>query len=196
MGEPPAPAFYVPESQIGSDYLTTVVKAMPGMSPMLAIGEIVRSMDPDLPLRDVEEMTAVIDRSLGPARFNLLLLGIFTALAVVLAAVGLYGVVSYLVSQRTREIAIRMALGARGESVVRMVLGQGIRPALAGVVLGLAGALAGSRLLSALLYGIEPTDPASYLGATGLLLLVVVGAASIPAARASRIAPMKALKQE
>jgi predicted permease len=196
MGEPPAPAFYVPESQIASDYLTTVVKAMPGMSPMIAIGEIVKSMDPDLPLRDVEEMTAVIDRTLGPARFNLLLLGIFTTLAVVLAAVGLYGVVAYLVSQRTREIAIRMALGAKGESVVRMVLGQGIRPALAGIVLGLAGAFAGSRLLTALLYGIEPTDPVSYLGATGLLLLVVVGAASIPAARASRIAPMKALKQE
>ncbi|MGD2122298.1 MAG: ABC transporter permease [Gemmatimonadota bacterium] len=196
MGEPPTPAFYVPESQIGSDYLTTVVKTMPVMSPMLAITDIVRSMDPDLPLRDVEEMTVVVDRSLGPARFNLLLLGIFTALAVGLTAVGLYGVVAYLVSQRTREIAIRMALGARSESVVRMVLGQGIRPALVGAALGLAGAFAGSRLLTALLYGIEPTDPTSYLGATGLLLLVVVGAATLPAARASRIAPMKALKQE
>jgi putative ABC transport system permease protein len=196
MGEAPYPAFYFPQSQIGSDYLTTVVKAMPGTSPMPAIQEIVRSIDPDLPLRNVEEMTAVIDRSLGPARFNFLLLGIFTAVAVVLAAVGLYGVVAYLVSQRTREIAIRMALGARGESVVRMVLGQGIRPALMGMALGLVGAFAGSRLLTALLYGIETTDPASYLGATGFLLLVVVGATFIPSVRASRIAPMTALKQE
>ena len=196
LGAPPAPAYYVPQSQVGSNYLTIVVKAMPGTAPMLAIGEIVRNMDPDLPLRDLEEMTTVIDQSLGPARFNLLLLGTFSALAVVLAAVGLYGVVAYMFSQRIREIAIRMAVGARGESVVRMVLGQAIRPALVGVALGLAGAFAGSRLLTALLYGIEPTDPASYLGATGLLLLVVVGAASIPSVRASRIAPMTALKQE
>lgn len=196
LGAPPAPAHYVPQSQVGSNYLTIVVKAMPGTSPMLAIGEIVRNMDPDLPLRDVEEMTTVIDQSLGPARFNLLLLGIFSGLAVVLAAVGLYGVVAYMFSQRSREIAIRMALGARGESVIRMVLGQAIRPALVGVALGLAGAFAGSRLLTALLYGIAPTDPASYLCATGLLLLVVVGAASLPATRASRIAPMRVLKQE
>ena len=153
-------------------------------------------MDPDLPLRDVEEMTTVIDRSLGPARFNLLLLAIFAGLAVVLAAVGLYGVVSYLVSQRTREIAVRMAMGAPGDRVVRMVLGQGIRPALVGIVLGLGGAFAGSRLLTALLYGVEPTDFVSYLGATALLLLVVILATIVPAIRASRIAPMVALKQE
>jgi len=196
MGEPPDPAFYVPESQIGSDYMTTVVKAIPGTSPMLAIQDIVKEMDPNLPLRDVEEMTDVIDRSLGSARFNLLLLGVFTGLAVVLAAVGLYGVVAYLVSQRTREIAIRMALGARGEGVIRMVLGQGIRPAVVGVALGLGGAFAGSRLLTALLYGTEPTDLVSYAGATVLLLIVVTLAAMVPALRASRIAPMQALKQE
>ena len=196
MSEAPAPAYYVPQGQIGSDFLTIMVRATPGTFSMTAVRDIVREMDPNLPLRDVEEMTTVIDRSLGPARFNLLLLGIFAGLAVVLAAVGLYGVVAYLVSQRTREIAVRMAMGAPGENVIRMILGQGIRPALVGVALGLGGAFAGSRMLTSLLYGVEPTDLVSYVGATALLLIVVTLAALVPAVRASRIAPMVALKQE
>ncbi len=196
LSEDPLPTFYVPQGQVGADFLTVTVRASPGLSPITAIRDVLREMDPNLPMRDVEEMTVVLDRSLGPARFNLLLLGIFTGLAVLLAAVGLYGVVSYLVSQRTRELAVRMALGAPGERVIRMILGQGIRPALVGIGLGLGGALAGSRLISALLYGVEPTDVASYLGATTVLMVVVILATVVPAVRASRIAPMQALKQE
>ena len=196
MSQSPTPSFYVPQGQTGSDQMTITIRATQGTFSMTSIQDLVREMDPDLPLRDVEEMTTVIDRALGPARFNLLLLAIFAGLAVVLAAVGLYGVVSYLVSQRTREIAVRMAMGAPGDRVVRMVLGQGIRPALVGMALGLGGAFAGSRLLTALLYGVEPTDFVSYLAATALLLLVVILATIVPAIRAGRIAPMVALKQE
>jgi putative ABC transport system permease protein len=196
INETPSPAFYVPQHQVGSDFMTITVRGTPGNSPMTAIRNIVRRMDPNLPLRDVEEMTTVIDRSLGPARFNSLLLGIFAGLAVVLAAVGLYGVVAYLVSQRTREIAVRMAMGAPRQSVIRMILSQGIRPALVGTLLGMGGGLVGSRLLSSLLYGVQPTDIVSFVGAIALLLMVVVGATFIPAAQASRIAPMAALKQE
>lgn len=163
---------------------------------MPAIRDIVREMDPNLPLRYVEEMTTVVEAELGPARFNLLLLGIFAGLAVVLAAVGLYGVVAYLVSQRTREIAIRKALGAKGQAVTLMVLVQAARPTLIGVVLGLGGALMGGRVLASLLYNVSPTDPISFVGATILLICVAALAVLMPAARANQVAPMSALKQE
>jgi ABC-type antimicrobial peptide transport system permease subunit len=187
---------YVVQAQVASDYMTVMVRTAPGASPLPAIRDLVREMDPNIPLRYVEEMPTVVARELGPARFNLLLLGVFAGLAVVLAAVGLYGVVAYLVSQRTREIAIRMALGAKGDEVTRMVLGQGVRPALVGIVIGLGGALAGSRVLASLLYGVEPTDPISFAGATLLLLGIAALAVLVPATRASRVAPMSALKQE
>jgi putative ABC transport system permease protein len=196
LAEAPEPTFYVPQGQSGIDLITVHFRATPGMSPMVSIRNIVKEMDPNLPLRNVEEMTAAIDRALGPARFNLLLLATFAGLAVILAAVGLYGVVSYLVSQRTREIAVRLAMGAKQETVIRMVLGQGIRPAAVGIVLGLGGAFAGSRLIKALLFGIEATDFVSYLAATAILVIVVILATLIPALRASRIAPMVALRQE
>ncbi len=196
LAEAPEPTFYVPQGQTGFYLITVHFRAAPGMSPMVSIRNIVKEMDPNLPLRNVEEMTAAIDRALGPARFNLLLLATFAGLAVVLAAVGLYGVVSYLVSQRTREIAVRLAMGAKQKTVIRMVLGQGIRPAAVGIVLGLGGAFAGSRLIKALLFGIEATDFVSYLAATAILIIVVILATLIPALRASRIAPMVALRQE
>jgi predicted permease len=196
LDEAPVPTFYVPQAQMVSDYLTVMVRYAPGASPMPTIRSIVRELDPDLPLRYVEEMTAVVEEELGPARFNLLLLGIFAALAVILATVGLYGVVAYLVSQRTREIAIRMALGAKGREVTRMVLAQGVRPALVGVFLGIGGAWMGARVLASLLYNVTPTDPISFFGATALLVCVAVLAVLVPATRASRVAPMSALKQE
>jgi predicted permease len=196
LSEGPEPAYYVPQGQIGADFLTIMVRGAPGAISMPAIREIVGEMDPDLPLRDVEAMTAVIDQSLGPARFNLLLVAVFAGLAVTLAAVGLYGVVAYSASQRTREIAVRMALGAPSEKVVGMVLRQGLRPALVGILLGLGGAFAGSRLITALLYGTEPTDLLSYLSATALFLIVATLAAVVPAVRASKIAPIVALSRE
>ncbi len=196
LSNEPVPSYYVPQAQVGADFLTIMVRAQEGTFTRVVVQDILKGMDPDLPIRDMESMTAVVDRTLGPARFNLLLLGIFSTLAVVMAAVGLYGVVAYLVSQRTREIAVRMALGAASGNVVRMILSQGVRPALAGILVGLGIAFAGSRTLEALLFEVEPTDGFSYLSATVLLLMVVAVAAAWPALRASRIAPMTALNEE
>jgi ABC-type antimicrobial peptide transport system permease subunit len=196
LRDAPEPMYYAPQAQMVSDYLTLMFRSAPGAAPMQGIQDVVREMDPNLPLRYVEQMTAVVEAELGPARFNVLLLGIFAGLAVVLATVGLYGVVAYLVSQRTREIAIRKALGAKGRVVTGMVLVQAARPTVAGVFLGLGGALMGGRVLASLLYNVSPADPVSFVGATILLLCIAAFAVVIPAARASRVAPMSALKQE
>lgn len=157
---------------------------------------MIREMDPNLALRRVETLTAAVERSFGPTRFYLSLLVAFAGLAAVLAGIGLYGVIGYLVSRRTREIGVRIALGARRNDVVRMVLRQGLRPALLGIGLGLAGTLAGARILGSLLYNVTPLDVTALITATGILLGVVVLAILVPAGRASRISPVVALRSE
>jgi ABC-type antimicrobial peptide transport system permease subunit len=139
-------------------------------------------------------MEATVDRAVGPTRFYVLLLVVFAGVAVLLAAIGLYGVVAYLVSRRTREIGIRMALGAKRGDVFRLVLAQGLRPVVIGVALGVGGAYAGSRVLQSLLYNVEPTDTRTFVSVTALLLVVIVLAILLPAGRASRILPMSALR--
>jgi ABC-type antimicrobial peptide transport system permease subunit len=124
------------------------------------------------------------------------LISLFAVLAAVLAAVGIYGVVSFLVANRTREIGLRMALGAPSRRVVGLVVWQGLRPALLGVAIGLAGALASVKLLSSLLYGVAPHDIVTYTGVTALLVAVVLVACAVPAYRASRIAPGIALRSD
>ena len=193
----PAPEIYVPHAQMGGGYMRVLVRLTPGATDMLpAIRRVVHAIDPSAPLRDVEMMAETVDRQLGPSRFYMTLLVIFAGVAVALAAIGLYGVVAYLVSGRTREIGIRMALGAEAEDVLRLVLRQGMRPAVAGVAAGIAGALFGSRVLRSLLYEVEPGDPKTLAGVTVLLLCVVVLAILVPALRASRIAPVEALRIE
>jgi ABC-type antimicrobial peptide transport system permease subunit len=137
-----------------------------------------------------------VNRQFGPARFYMLLLSIFAAVAVALAAIGLYGVIAYLVSQRTREIGIRIALGAKGRDVIRMVLSQGIRPAAIGIVLGIAGAYWSSRVLESLLYNVETSDITTFAGVTLTLSAVVILAIVVPARKASRIPPVDALRVE
>ena len=141
-------------------------------------------------------MRDVVNEATARARFQTLLLAVFAAAAALLSAIGIYGVMSYAVSKRTREIGVRMALGADPRSVLRLVVGQGMAVALAGAGLGLVGAFLLTRLMASLLYGVRPGDPLTFAAVAAALLLVALAASWIPARRAARIDPMQALRAE
>jgi putative ABC transport system permease protein len=155
-----------------------------------------RSVDPDLPLAKVSTLTTLVGQSLMQPRFAMLLLVGFGVLALLLASIGMYGVISYSVSQRTQEIGVRMALGAKRGAVFGMVLAQGARLAVAGIAIGLAGAFAGMRALTGLLYGVKPADPATFAAVSALLMLVALLACFLPAWRAMNVDPVIALRNE
>jgi putative ABC transport system permease protein len=161
-----------------------------------AVRTQVHEIDKDQSVADLRTLDQVLDVSLAQPRMNTLLLGGFAALALVLAIVGLYGVMAYSVAQRTREIGIRMALGADGGVMLRMIVKQGMILALAGVAIGLAGALGLTRFMASLLYGVRPTDPRTFLAVSLMLLSVAALAAYIPTRRATKIDPMVALREE
>ena len=156
----------------------------------------IRSMDPNQPVSQVRPMEEVLADSVSRARFTMLLLAIFAGVALALAMVGIYGVVSYLVAQRTREIGIRMALGATPGEVLRMVVGHGAILTLVGVAIGLAGSWVLTRLLSGWLSGLPASDAAISFGTAALLTAVSLVAAWIPARRAARVDPMVALRHD
>ncbi|HUO30899.1 MAG TPA: FtsX-like permease family protein, partial [Bryobacteraceae bacterium] len=144
----------------------------------------------------VQTLDHVIAGSLAPRRITMVLLGAFAGLALVLAAIGIYGVISFVVSRRTHEIGIRMALGAQYQDMLRLVLGEGMRMALAGLAVGVAAALGMTRLMVQELFGIVPQDPLTFLGVATLLMLVALLACYVPARRAARVDPMAALRCE
>jgi len=156
----------------------------------------IHTLDHDLPVFEIRTMDEIIGRSAQNREFSVMLLGLFAALALMLAAVGLYGVLSYLVSQRAGEIGIRMALGAQSSEVRRLVLVQGMKPALAGILAGLVGAGFGTQLLRSLLFGVSPGDPLTFVAVPLVLLTVAAIACLIPATRATRIDPTMALRRE
>jgi ABC-type antimicrobial peptide transport system permease subunit len=173
------------------------VRARRGAPPLAGLLRAeVAALDPNLPLYDLETVQEAVDRTVAPTRFYLILMGGFSVLAVLLAAVGLYGVVSYHVARQTREIGVRIALGARPRSIVGMVISEGLRPAIVGVVLGLGGALAAGRVMESLLFEVRPNDPLTLAAVPALLLCVVVVASLIPAWRATRVDPVTALREE
>jgi putative ABC transport system permease protein len=149
-----------------------------------------------LPVTQVMTMDDLLSGSVSPRRFSAVLIGIFAGLALLLAAVGIYGVMSYVVGQRTHEIGIRMALGAQRGDVRRLVVNRGVKLAATGVAIGLAGALALTRFLSSLLFGVKPADPFTFAGVALLLAGVAVLACYVPARRAMRVDPIVALRYE
>jgi predicted permease len=192
-----APEMYVPHAQGGNRSIAYVVKSTLDSGQVLAAArQVVQRVDARLPLIFPGSMEALVDGQLARPRFYLLLIGLFAVLALVLAAVGIYGVVAHVVSERTREIGVRIALGARRGEVVSLMLWQGLRPAIGGVAIGLAIAIGAGRVLGGLLYEVRPHDPLTVIGVTTMLLAIVMVASAIPAARASRIAPAQALRSE
>ncbi len=197
--EPPSSEMYLPYYQTPSpqSYTTLVVRTIATpLSLTSALQNEIWAIDKDLPISGVAAMEQVVANSTWQPRFSMLLLGGFAGVALVLAAVGIYGVMSYAVSQRTHEIGIRMALGARPGDVLRMVVGRGLVLAGSGVVFGLGGAFALTRWISSLLYQVSTTDPVTFAGTAVLLGAVALVACYVPARRATRVDPMVALRYE
>jgi putative ABC transport system permease protein len=153
-------------------------------------------MDPNLPIADVRTFEEVVNRSVAPQRFNAILLTVFSGLALLLATTGIYGVLSYSMKQRTSEIGLRVALGASGPSILRMALGQGMRPALVGTALGAVGAWWLSRYAVTLLFNVKPFDALTFAAVPVILLLTAAAACYLPGRRAMRTDPAVALRGE
>jgi putative ABC transport system permease protein len=160
------------------------------------IRRIVQAMDPTLPIVNLRSMTDVFDESLSRPRFLAQLLGVFAGLALLLAAIGTYGILSYSVTERRREIGIHMALGATRRNVLGMVLGQGMRLTIAGLVAGLAAAFVLTRLLQSQLFNVKPSDPMTIASVAAMIAAVALAACYIPASRATRVDPMVVLRDQ
>jgi putative ABC transport system permease protein len=176
-------------------YLVVHTAGEPNSAAASVLGAV-HEFDKNLPLPRAQAMENILAASIGARRFNTVLLGVFAGLATILAAVGIYGMISYSVAQRTREIGIRMALGARRVDVIKLVLRNGMILALSGVAIGLAGAFALTRLMTTLLFGVTPTDAVTYAIVSASLLAVALLACYIPARRAARVDPLVALRYE
>ncbi|HEX8354594.1 MAG TPA: ABC transporter permease [Pyrinomonadaceae bacterium] len=197
IGERQRPQVYTPYAQNPHIFGTLVVRArVEPLGLTKSVKEAVWSIDPEQPMWRVRTLEHALSQNVADRRFVLWLMTCFAGLAVLLTALGIYGVVSYTVAQRTHEIGVRMALGARGPDVLRMVLGGGMRLALAGIGAGLAAAFAVTRLMSGLLYGVSAADPLTYAAVALLLACVALVACYIPARRATRVDPLVALRYE
>jgi putative ABC transport system permease protein len=199
----PSAALYSPLDQVSayggwsSFPMTLLVRTTSRPENLVsAVSNVVHEVDPEMPLRDILTMDDMVANSLSQRRFNMLLLGAFAALAMLLAAVGIYSVLSYSVKRGMREIGIRLALGAPLGDVLRMVVFEGMKPTLIGVALGTAGALALGRLLSSLMYEVQPTDPLTFIAVTVVLTAIAFFASVIPAYRATKVDPLVALRCE
>lgn len=200
MREEPAPEMFVPFTQhpwpsMLVAHLALRTRTDPATMAQ-SVREAIRSVDPELPLAKVATLSALVDDSMAQPRFSMLLVASFGALAILLASIGLYGVISYSVAQRTREIGIRMALGAGRHEVFRMILGQGTKLAGLGIAIGVVAAFGAARMMTSFLYGVEADDPFTFAGVPLFLLAIALLACYIPARRAMRVDPMTALRDE
>jgi predicted permease len=191
----PRIAFYLPHTQFPTRAMTSAFLSVTDPTAMAAtVKTELRNLDADLPMYQVRTMAQRVDESLARRRFSMLLLGIFAGFALVLATIGIYGVMAYLVNQGTREIGIRMALGASPRNVLSLVVRQGMTLAVCGMLIGLGAALLLARLIRSQLFGVEVTDPVTFAAISALLLLIALLASYIPAQRAARIDPMVSLR--
>jgi len=203
VAEKPRAEMYVPHAQWGAAggstrrAMTFVIRTAGDPLAILPyVRDAVRSIDPNLPLADVRALDQVVAAALSQARFTTLLLGGFAGLALTLAAIGIYGVISLLVARRRREIGIRIALGARPALILEMVIVRGIRLVVVGVAIGLVAAAALTHVMTSLLYGVRPFDPLTFAAVPAILGSVAILACVVPAARAARLNPVIALREE
>jgi putative ABC transport system permease protein len=197
LAEDPVNLVYVPHTQDSWNGLLLAIRTQGDPQTLVrSIRSEIWSHDAKLAIADIKTMDAIVDQELARPRFSMFLLGLFALTALVLAAIGIYGVIAYSVAQRTREIGIRMALGANRGDVLRMIWRRGVALAGAGVGCGVAGALALTRLMNSLLFGVSPADPGTFVGVCAALVVVTLAACYIPARRATTVEPVEALRYE
>jgi putative ABC transport system permease protein len=197
LGFDTMPQFYTPEWQDGTGSMAIVVRTIADPGEIARqVSALVRAIDREQPVYEISTMRERVSRSIGQPRFETVMVAFFAASALFLAAVGIFGVVAHSTAQRTREIGIRIALGADAGRVVRHVMAGGLRPVLAGALIGIAGALAAGRVLSSVLFHVSPADPATFVITVAVLGLVAACACLGPARRAARIDPARALGSE
>ena len=197
LAEDPSTAIYMPFSKMPSPMLAVVIRtAGDPMALASSAQAAVREIDADQPVAEIRPMTSVVGNTIARPRLSMFLLAVFATMALLLAAVGLYGVISYAVTQREHELGVRVALGAHTSDVLRLIVGEGMTLTLIGLGLGLGGAFALSRLLSSLLYGVSPTDPLTLASVSVFLAGVALLASYLPARRAARVDPIVALRSE
>ncbi len=200
VNQPPQPTVYVPYYQSDREgwvSMALMIRTAAAPSAYVAtMRDVVRGLDPDQPVAQVASGEELLSRRLSGPRFNTLLLGSFAGLGLLLAAIGIYGVVSFLVTQRTHEFGIRIALGAQTTSVLKLVIGKTLVLSLIGVGLGLGASLVLTQLMTDLIYGVKPTDPLTLIFVAALLTSITIAASYIPARRATKVDPLVALRYE
>jgi predicted permease len=193
----PKPAYYVPQTQVPFSQMVVVVKTSGEPHSLIpTVTKELAGMDADIPLFGVKSMDEYLSASVAAPRFNTTLLSIFAGVALVLTIVGLYGVMSYSVVQRTNEIGIRLALGAQSRDVLVMIIKQGGKLIIVGLAIGLVGAFAATRVIASLLFGVTTKDPFTFVAAAVLLAIVALLACYVPAWRATKVDPLEALRYE
>jgi ABC-type antimicrobial peptide transport system permease subunit len=198
LGSDPLPTVYIPLAVMPTwNAFSYVLRTQQDPAALVSTARgVIRELDPSLPIRNVQTMEEVLSTAVAPARWSTTLLGVFAGVALVIAVLGVFGVLSFIVTQRTRELGIRIALGAAPSQVRRLVVARGVMLVLVGIALGIAGAIALTRFMGSLLYGVTATDPLTYGLVAALLVSAALVASYLPARRATRVDPILALRAE